>query len=316
MLKALKFVQGAVAKRDYVPAMTHFVIEDGHVRSFNGTMGLSSPIEIDLHCAPKAAPMVQAINHCDEVVALGLTASNRLRVQSGPFKAFIDCVELDTVPHQHPTGAQVDIKGKELLAAIDALLPFVGDDASRPWTNGILLRGQSAFATNNVCLVEYWLGVDLPHTINIPMGAVKELARIGEPPLHAQVDENSITFHYASGAWVRTQLYSTDWPDVHAILDRPSNPEPIPSTLFEGLVYVKPFVDQLQHVHFIEGYLRTHEDDELGASYKVEGLHDTGLFRLGMLAKLEGVATKIDFSSEPVTFFGDKVRGVILGLRR
>lgn len=318
MLSALKFVQGAVAKRDFVPAMTHFVIEGGHVRSFNGTLALSSPIDVDITCAPKAVPMVQAIAHCLDVVALGLTAANRLRVQSGPFKAFIECVEMNTVPHRGPQGQAVDINGPQLLEAFNVLSPFVGDDATRPWTNGILLRGQSAFATNNVCLVEHWLGVDLPHTLNIPMAAVKEVVRIGAAPTHAQINEDSITFHYDTGAWVRTQLYSTAWPDFTKILNRPSNPQPVPEGLFEGLTYIKPFVDALEHVHFIDGHLRTHEEAELGASYRIEGLHNKGLFRRGMLAKLEGVATKIDFGAypEPLLFFGHRVRGAILGLRK
>lgn len=48
MLKDLKFVQGAVAKKDLLPAMTHFRIENGHVRSFNGQMAISSPVAFDL----------------------------------------------------------------------------------------------------------------------------------------------------------------------------------------------------------------------------------------------------------------------------
>lgn len=318
ILQALKFVQGAVAKRDLIPAMTHFVIEKGNVRSFNGVLALNSPIDIDMTCAPKAVPMVQAITHCDDVVSLGLTSANRLRVQSGPFKAFVDCVEMEGVPHRGPEGNSIDIDGEALLKAIDVLLPFVGNDASRPWTNGVLLRGQSAFATNNVCLVEHWLGVDIPHPMNIPMAAIKEISRVKEPPTHAQMTEDSVTFHYTDGRWIRTQLFSTEWPDMAKILDRPSSPQSVPEKLFEGLAYVKPFADSLEHIHFVDGYLRTHEEAELGASYQIEGLHSEGLFRLSMLAKLEGVATSIDFGAypEPLMFFGDNVRGAILGLRK
>ena len=44
MLKALKFVQGAVSKKDLVPALTHFRIENGTVRSYNGMLALCTPI--------------------------------------------------------------------------------------------------------------------------------------------------------------------------------------------------------------------------------------------------------------------------------
>lgn len=88
MLKELKFVQGAVAKKDLLPAMTHFAIEGGHVRSYNGTLALSSPIPFDIDCKPKAGPLVQAIANCNDTVTLSMTPAGKLRIQSGKFWAF------------------------------------------------------------------------------------------------------------------------------------------------------------------------------------------------------------------------------------
>lgn len=316
-IDALKFVQGAVSKKDLVPAMAHFVIEGGHVRAFNGVLAISSPIDWQFDCAPLAAPMVKAISYCEDVVSLGLTKTNRLRIESGPFKAFIDCVEMEALPHQMPEGVVMDLDGGSLLNAFKALLPFVGNDASRPWSNGVLLRDNSAFATNNVCLVEYWLGVEFPFTANLPMAAVAEMIRVGQPPTHAQLSENSVTFHYADERWIRTQLYSTEWPDLSKILGVSNNVKPVPENLFEGLEYIKPFVNETSTVYFIDGQLRTHRDDGIGASYQVEGLPDEGVFRLEMLYKLKDAATQIDFGTypAPMVFYGNQLRGVILGMR-
>ena len=89
MLKELKFVQGAVAKKDFVPAMTHFRIGDT-VRSFNGNMAICSPIALDLECTPKAETLVRAISNCQEEVVLSMTAKGRLKVHSGSFNAYIE----------------------------------------------------------------------------------------------------------------------------------------------------------------------------------------------------------------------------------
>lgn len=318
-LDVLKFVRGAVSTKDLVPEMKHFVIQQGHVRGFNGVLALSSPIDFNFDCAPKAVPMVQAIGNCEDVVALGMTDANRLRITSGPFKAFIDCVDLEGLPHQQPEGQEIQFDGEQMLAAIDKLLPFVGTDASRPWTNGILLRGQSAFATNNVCLVEYWIGSQLPFTVNIPMQAIKEMARIGQPPTHAQICAHSMTFHYADGRWLRTQLYSTEWPDVVEMLntrqwaDLPT----VAAEMFEGLTKLKPFLDRNSRVLFRGGSMYTEDDDSLGASYAVDGLPDTGIYSLKMLSLLEAAATHADFSQypQPVPFVGHRLRGIILGQR-
>lgn len=315
MIDALKFVQGAVAKRDFIPEMKHFVIEDGHVRAYNGMMALSSPIDFNINCKPKAEPLVRAIASCEDVAALGMTAGGRLRIQSGGFKAFIDCIDGE-VPRSLPEGQEVRLDGEALLQAMKVLSRFVGNDAARPWTNGILLRGQSAFATNNVCLAEYWLGVELPFVVNIPMKAIDEVLRVGQPPTHAQLSTHSITFHYTDGRWIKTQLFETNWPDLSKILDVASNPAPVPEGLFEGLRTIKPFADKVPYVHFSGDEVSTHQDVQLGASYKVEGLAGAGVYHIKMLALLEDVATAVDFSRypQPITFFGDRLRGAMLGV--
>ena len=316
MLKELKFVQGAVAKKDLLPAMTHFAIEGGHVRSYNGTLALSSPIPFDIDCKPKAGPLVQAIANCNDTVTLSMTPAGKLRIQSGKFRAFVDCIDGET-PHVMPEGDHVDLDSEQLLKACKTLAPFVGNDASRPWTNGILLRGQSAFATNNVCLVEYWIGSQTPFTANIPMAAIKEMIRINEAPTHAQRTDNSITFHYTDGRWIRSQLYSTDWPDLSKVLDKPSNPSDMDSRLFEGLEVIKPFADKLGRAFFHGEAVKTHIDEGEGASFDMVGFPFEGVYQIEMLKLLKDVAQKIDFSTypSPCLFYGDRLRGAIVGMR-
>ena len=317
MLKALKFVQGAVSKKDFLPALTHFRIQSGTVRSYNGIMALCTPIPLDIDCIPKAETLVKAIGHCDETVSLSITPTGRLSVRSGTFKALIDCVQEET-PHVLPEGDLIDIDGPALLQAFDIIYPFIGDDASRPWTNGVLLDKQSAFATNNVTLIQYWLGTDFPKVCNIPRACIKEMLRIGEPPIHAQIAENSITFHYAENRWIRTQLFSTEWPDLDKILSIESQKmAPLDSRIFEGLLKLKPFVDKTGRIFMKGGYLSTAQNGDEGAEYFVPDLQDEGIFNIEMLQILEGVAGTIDFSlyPKPCPFVGERLRGAIVGMR-
>jgi DNA polymerase III sliding clamp (beta) subunit (PCNA family) len=316
ILQALKFVQGGVSTKDLVPEMKHFAIEAGEVRSFNGIIALACPIDIDLECKPRAAEMVAAIQRCEDATSLAITKGGRLRVLSGRFRAFVPCIETE-VPHLKPEGTRVPFNGEALLAAVRTISRFVGDDASRPWTNGILLRGQSAFATNNVCLVEYWIGSEIPNTVNIPMVAIKEIARIGIAPIEAQLDENSITLHYSDGRWLRTQLYSTEWPDIRPILDAPANYREVPEGLFECLDKLAPFTSKSGVVRFDGGEVCTSDGTEEGAAYQIDGLPSKGRYHIKMLSLLKGVATAVDFSlyPKPVLFQGEGVRGAILGLR-
>lgn len=317
MLKELKFVQGAVAKKDFVPVMTHFSIEKGQVRSYNGVIALSSPIPLDISCKPKAGPLVKALSNCNESVSLTMTDASQLKIQSGKFKVFVECIN-DDIPLALPEGKDIPVDGETLLAALKMVSEFIGDDASRPWTNGVLFRGQSAFATNNVCLIEYWLGFSFPHPVNLPQQAIKEVLRINEAPSLVQLAPSSITFHYSDGRWIRSQLFSPEWPDLSKLLDKPSNPVKLDPLIFEGLDHIKGFVDKLGSVHFIDGSLSTHPDLLNGASFEIPGLPSGLLFNIEMLKLLNGVADTIDLSdsSKPCLFYGKRLRGAIIGMRR
>jgi len=317
MLRELRFVMGAVARKDFLPAMTHFRIENGTVRAFNGSLALCSPIPFDIDCTPKAETLVKAISQCgEETITLSMTPAHRLRVQSGKFRAFIDTVEGAT-PHVEPEGEHIDIDGEVLLQAFKTIYPFVGDDASRPWTNGILLREQSAFATNNVCLVEYWLSVQMPFVVNIPREAVREVLRIDEAPTSIQLTKNSVTFHYTDGRWIRTQLLEVNWPDLRKVLDHSVEMQPVDERLFEGLDMLNSFADNVGRVYIQDGVMRTHNEEEIGASFEIEGLPVSGLYQIKMLNLLKGVATHADFTRypEPTLFFGERLRGAIIGMR-
>lgn len=317
MLKSLKFVQGSVAKKDFVPSLSHFRIENGTVRGYNGMLALCSPIPFDITCTPKAEPLVKAISNCAETVQLTMTAAGRLSIRSGKFKAFVDCVEGET-PHVQPEGEHVVIEGAALLQAFKTVAPFIGDDASRPWSNGVLLLGQSAFATNNITLVEYWTGITVPRPLNIPRAAVREMLRINEAPESVQLTDVSITFHYSGGRWLRTQLFETQWPDLSKVLNKESNPQPVDARLFEALTNLKPFTDKMGRILFRgAGKIATHDDETEGAGYELEGFDHTGVYQIDMLGLLEGNVKTIDWSlyPAPCMFFGDKLRGAIVGMR-
>lgn len=320
MLKELKFVQGAVSRKDFLPAMTHFVIEAGTVRAYNGIIALCSPLPFDIDCKPKAADLVQAISKCTETVTLAMTPAGRLSIKSGAFKAFIECVQEDTL-HVLPEGERVDFDGAAMLEAFKVLVEFIGDDASRPWCNGVLLRGQSAYATNNVVLVEYWTGAPMPIVVNIPSAAIREMLRIDEPPTHAQVTPTSMTFHYSDGRWVRTQLLGIEWPGLDPILNSPHpNILPIDADIFVGLEMLKPFVDKYGRVYINNSVMSTTPEAAEGAHYELEdpSFALEGIYNIEMLLLLKGVATDVDFTTypRPCMFFGNRLRGAIIGMRQ
>lgn len=318
MLDALRFVQGAVARKDYLPVLTHFRISGGKVLGFNGVLGLCSPIPLDLEVTPRAIPFVKAIQTCKETISMHLVQGRRLAIKSGKFQVFVECADDEEYPAVEPEGSFIELDGS-FLTALKVLAPFVGDDASRPWACGVLFRGPTAMATNNVILLEYWLGYTFPVEVNVPRSAVAELLRIDEEPVRLQVGPGSITFHYEDGRWLRTQTYATDWPPVvNQLLDSPGNPVPLPDNLFTALEEIAPFVDETNRIYFSSaGSISTHTADNQGATVEVPGILADSCFALRYFQLLEKTATSLDLSlfPKPCLFYGDRVRGVILGMR-
>lgn len=315
MIEALKFVQGAVAKKDIVPALSHFRIKDGRIKGYNGLIAICSPIGLGIDCQPKAVDLVKAIQTCKDTVHLSMTPAGRLTVKSGKFKAHINCVQ-EEFPDVEPEGLFYSIPGG-LLAALKVLEPMIAEDASRPWARGVLFRGAFAHATNNVVICQYWLGYNFPFDITIPHAAVNELLRIGEEPLGMQMRENSCTFHFPGDRWLRTQTNSTEWPALARVLDKNDvSAVDLPESFFADLEDLRPHVDDLNRCYFVNGTVATHMDDGEGARIEMPaGFPDGLVFNLNQLRLLSKVAKSFDFSQSPALFFGDNLRGAISQMR-
>jgi len=313
---ALNFVKGAVAKKDFLPALTHFHIGHGRILGFNGVIAISSPIPLELEVCPKAIPLIKAINQCGETTKLNLTPTGKLSVTSGKFRSYIECLPAETFPEVFPEGESIEIPDG-FLAILGALRPIIAEDASRPWARGILFDGGVARVTNNIILIEKWTGMSFPFPINLPKEAIDEILRIGEEPQTAQVSDRSITFRYPEDRWLRTQLYPADWPNVEQLWGGEHTLSELPEGLWAGIESIMPFLESEGRVYFLEDGIGSSLAPDSGASYAVD-VPAGGCFSAAHLALLKPLANKIDFSSypKPCYFTGDKLRGVISGMRQ
>ncbi|MDH5573059.1 MAG: hypothetical protein OEY89_14960, partial [Gammaproteobacteria bacterium] len=312
----LKFIQGAISTKDFVPSLTHFHIKGGIIQGYNGVIALNSTIPLNINCSPNASNFIKAIDKCTEVVELKLMKS-KLNIKSGSFKANINCLD-DEFEHLQPEGTFVSIDGDKLLQAFRTLSPLMGFDASRLWTNGILLKNGGAFATNNVIAARYDIGAIFPFVINIPSIAIKEILRIKEIPVNLQITDRHVTFHYTEGRWLRSSLYVNEWPDLDALIgDSISDPE-IGENFYTGLDSIQSFASDINSVYFKDGTMSTSlNPDESEATYDMQSINFEAVYNVKMLQLLKGIATSMDLSKypNPGTFKGDNVKGVIIGLR-
>lgn len=324
MLDALRFVASAVAKKDFVPELTHFKIKGGRVTGFNGQIALSSDIDVDLDVQPAAVSLINAIRSCPGNIALHVTPSGKLAVRSGAFKAYVNCLSDEHALFVEPEGDTVDL-GPNFMDGIRALAPIMGIDASRPWAMGIKLAGQSMFATNNVMLGEYWHGADIPVDVVIPSPAIAELLRVGEAPTRVQVTGTSISFWFGDGRWMRTALLVAEgWPvaKLQDVLSGSKGEQlPFPAGFFDHVEALKAFLTERGTVFLTSTGMSTMAADGEGAGFDIEipGVTDMQAYHHRQLMLLSEVADTIDWSAYPRPCMfrgaGGRLRGALVGQR-
>lgn len=315
MLQSLKFVRGVVKKNKVTPELEHYHIKEGRVTGFNGHMALSAPVDLDFEAYPHAQTFAAAVEACEAKTSMWLTKAGRLAVSSGGFKAYVPCLEEVAWPIV-PAGEHYDCPDN-LVADLRDMLPFIAEDASRPWAMGLLIAHGLFMATNNVVLVQKWNGHQLP-MMNFPRFAVQELIRIGEQPKSIQADGRSVSFHYEDGRWLRTQLYSAEWPfdKMNSIMEVEHEAEPLPEGFAAAVEKLEPFMgDKGSAVYFDEEGLSTSTEEEEGVHIACDGLPFGPIFSIGQLKLLTSVAQKIDWSlfPSPCIFYGERVRGAMVG---
>lgn len=317
MLKELKFVQGAVAKKDFNPVLTHFLIKDGKVTGCNGRLTISCPIDLDITAAPRAADLVKAVSNCSEAVSIHMTKAGKLAIKSGSFRVYIECFEqIDNFPELTIPGEKKPIQGKFIDSLIQ-LKNFVGIDASREWSNTYLFTPDGCItATNNIIMAQKYIGRVFDEKVALPFDIAQELMRIGEEPCSVAISDRKITFIYEGGKILQASRTDSEWPEFSHLFDPNCQALPIPEGLFEAITKLRPFAGDEEKIYFRDGKVCTSHEDECGASIEVPGLAEKGIYNARQLENLQGIATKIDFSSypKPCCFFGDKIRGAFVGV--
>jgi DNA polymerase III sliding clamp (beta) subunit (PCNA family) len=313
MLDTLKFVKcSSSLKEDYA----FFRIIDGRIESFNGILSISAPIDLDIDACPKADSFIKAIDACNGQISMHMTKANKLCIKSEDLTVYIPCIDDLEYINLQPYGKSITIDF-DFLPVFKKLLPFVATDTHREFSKGILLKNQSAFATNNACLIEHWLPIQFPEQVCIPGPAIKELLRLNVEPKSIQIADRTITFHFDDNKWLCSQLYTSKWPDMSAILDSAnSDIKPIPKDFFEKIKKLLPFSDEAR-IFLSDNSLSTSRHNDDGATSVCSFIKNDGKFYGKNLMLLDGIADKIDLSDhrKPCVFYGDKIRGAIIGMK-
>lgn len=319
LAEALSFVSLAARDDGEHPYKNHVRFADKWAVTFDGVIAAGHPIEEDLACNPHAARLLEAINKCGKTLAIAELDSGRLSVKGEKLNAKVPCLPDDALPPVAPDPSIATIDDR-IKAAFETVGPLVTEAGADVIEAAVLLQANSASATNRVIAIEHWHGIDLPPGLVVPKLFVTAVLKSGKKLAgFGWTQGSSITFHFEDGAWLKTQLYADQYPDLASILNAASYPVDVPEGFFEGIETVATFHD-LGHVIFAEGKVMSHPTEEVGAQYDVPGLPAGKSFDGKLLKKVAGHAKTIDLTTYPdrAFFFGgsdtNPVRGLVMSV--
>lgn len=321
MLDILNLVRGAVSDKQVLPVLTHFHIYNGRVQGVNGR------IAIDSVCAPlkgievtvPADRFLNAMTACSGTpTKTAITEGGKLSLSKGKFRALIALLPNDSFPKTAVSKGEV-VSLPDMLSVFNRLRAFISNDASRPWSQGLLFRGQYCYATNNVIIARVPLKQKMTKDIILPNYAIDELQRIGREPNKITMTPEAIQFHFDTW-WLKANSLNAVWPAVEDFfVSFPKKLSPVPPGLLDAVTTLKGMVPDPDFpiIEMTADRISTTEGDHFA---QIEGmkLHE-GRYNASMLQSVLSVATHIDFTQYPgrVPFTGDNgLVGFMVGLKR
>jgi hypothetical protein len=312
LAEALKFVSLA-QKKDGQSYQIHCVMRNRTLTAFDGLLACGHTIEDDFEANPRTDILLKALSKCSD--SLSITHVNdQLKIVSGGFRVNVPCepaplIAVKPDPSELPTDARLAAS-----LAIVADLPEEGDE--RIACRSVLLQPGSCVGINKgFMVVEVWHAHEIPRAFPVPIRSIKAVLSCGKELASLGFSDSSITFWFADGSWIRSQLEDGKWSDYSRMFNISPEYCSIPNELYSAAKIAADFSND-GRVRFNNGSISSQASIEVGASIQCEGVRAGVIFSAEYLALMQPLATKADFyTSRGCYFIGEKdgvnVRGAI-----
>lgn len=316
LIDALKFVALAQADKQGEPYQTHCAIWNGHVIASDGVLAIGAKIQAEISACPHTRKLIDALSKCDAQLSITQTDEYKLQVRSGKYTANVPCVPWAMMPPVQPNQSTHKIDNAAKLAIVNAGA-LTDEDAQRVMYAATLFQNGTAVGTNGKMLLEQFHGFEIGTSVLLPRRAIDALSKSNKTLAGFGSSENSATFWNDDGSFIRTQLYAEQYSGyAHIFTDAPANPAALPAGFYDAVRKVESYSDS-GFLFFREARICSHEQDELGALFEIEGLPEGMKFSAHMLKQIEPFTELVSFDKAHARlfFYANNIRGALMGAR-
>lgn len=224
LLARVKWISDAVASQDLgIHGLNSYLLRNGNIHANDGRMIVGTPFPFEGPDVLVPAEQFEKVlyNKPDGDFSWEREA-DRLVLKRGRFKGRIKTMPLDdwVMPTDLPGGLTPIPQG--FIISLEALLPFVSTNATKPWAMCVGVKGDYLYASNNIavarCHCATGMGIE---EFLLPKWVVEFIIDRQEGlSAWAIEDGQRLTFLWEDGSWMRSSNIMDTFPDAQKILDR------------------------------------------------------------------------------------------------
>lgn len=356
LIEKLKWVTDAVSGQDLgVTALTSYYLNNGYIHASDGRMVVGTPFPFEGSVVVPAAEFERVLVNKPDGEFTWEFETDRLVLKRGRSKFRIKMLPEDTWPAlaTEPPLSMARVP-EDFCESLKLLLPFCSENATKPWATTIAAIQGYLYASNNIVIARVLCPLE-ERDSDCPQPGVAGVheyenyrciycnAHQYEGPEHLiprwvaefiikrqdglkswQISDQHVTFRWADGSWMRSQLVVDKFPDVLTVfqhfyeekeIDVEITPEWRKTLLRVGKITGDPVLRlRVDQVRGASGEVLSVEED--AGTPCPEGCEET-IWDLRYLEDVLSIATHWNprMYPSPAPWRGDFIEGIVAGRR-
>lgn len=296
---------------------TTAMIYGKYLTTFSGVVMYGHPINLDFAALPDFRAFYAALKASDgKDTQITQLDPGRLSIKSKGFRTVVPCLTDAAQVSRPATDAPVAMLDSRMREAFEVVKQFVSKTGENILDSAALMDNGRITATDRKLIVCYNHGIPFPR-MTVPADFIEAVLKSTKPLVSFGFSAGSVTFYYDDGAFIRSNLYAEDYPDVESVWPSDWNGmQQLPDTFFDSLDKISPFVTERGNGSFAvmkENRFQTHPEDDIGTQVDCPGVLAANVgIDVDRFRKLRGKITHVDFVSDKnkAKFFGENIFGL------